>query len=113
MRRGRLAILLLIAIPGLALASVPRGPAFLTFIDPEPEPRLAKPLDRWPNEQDLARLKSVEGKPRRVVLRLLGHPSAVERRADGEEVWDYPWCARCRVWIKGGVCTGTFYTAGY
>jgi hypothetical protein len=47
------------------------------------------------------------------VLRLLGHPCAVERRADGTEVWDYPWHAACRVWLKGGVCTGTFYTGGY
>jgi hypothetical protein len=37
----------------------------------------------------------------------------VQRRADGTEVWDYPWLAACQVWIKNGVCTDTFYTGGY
>jgi hypothetical protein len=61
----------------------------------------------------MARLQSVEGKPKAAILQVLGHPSRVDRRPDGEEVWDYPWCAACRVWIRKGVCTGTFYTAGY
>jgi hypothetical protein len=74
---------------------------------------LARPPSRWPNAADLARLRFVEGKPRTVVLLVLGHPSRVEARPDGEEVWDYPWCAACRVWFRSGVCTGTFYTAGY
>jgi hypothetical protein len=79
----------------------------------KPDPTRARPLDRWPNAVDLARLQSVEGKPKAVILQVLGHPSRVERRPDGEEVWDYPWCAACRVWIRKGVCTGTFYTGGY
>ncbi len=76
-------------------------------------PRMPREPSSWPTAADLARLKSVEGKPRAVVLRVLGPPSKIERRPRGEEVWDYPWLAACRVWIRDGVCTGTFYTAGY
>ena len=79
----------------------------------ELDPTEAQELGRWPNDADLARLQSVEGKPRAVILQVLGHPSRVERRPDGEEVWDYPWCAACRVWIRKGLCRETFYTAGY
>jgi hypothetical protein len=82
-------------------------------IEAEPDPSRSRRLDRWPNDANLARLQSVEGQSKAVILRVLGHPSRVERRPDGEEVWDYPWLAACRVWIRRGVCTGTFYTAGY
>jgi hypothetical protein len=81
--------------------------------DPEPDPTRAKELDHWADETDLARLKSVEGKSKAVILRVLGHPSGVERRPDGEDLWTYPWCAVCCVRIRNGVCTSTFYTAGY
>jgi hypothetical protein len=107
MIRGVLAVLALLSPSDLGDSG--RGAAVGTG----PDPRLARPLGRWPNAADLARLASVEGKPRAVVLRVLGHPCRVERRPDGEEVWDYPWCAACRVWIRSGVCTGTFYTGGY
>jgi hypothetical protein len=73
----------------------------------------AKSLERWPNEADLAKLQSIERKPTWKILQVLGHPSAVERRPDGTETWDYPWLAVCRVWIRHGVCTGTFYTGGW
>ena len=79
----------------------------------EPDPSKARALDRWPNDEDLARLKSVEGRTRADALRILGHPSAVERRADGTEVWTYPWLACCQVHFTGGVADWTFYTAGY
>jgi hypothetical protein len=88
-------------------------PGDRAVIEAEPDTRLARALDRWPNGGDLARLQSVEGKSKAVVLRVLGHPSRVERRPDNEEIWDYPWCAACRVWIRKGVCTGACYTAGY
>jgi hypothetical protein len=94
-------------------SSGPRQPGVHGVAEAEPDPTQARPLDRWPNAVDLARLQSVEGKPKAVILRVLGHPMWVERRPDGEELWDYPWCAACRVWIRNGVCTGTFYTAGY
>jgi len=79
----------------------------------EPDPTLARELRRWPNADDLARLQSVEGKPKAVILQVLGHPRSVKRRPDGEEVWDYPWCAACRVWVRKGICTETFYIGGY
>jgi hypothetical protein len=93
--------------------SGPRAPSAQVAVAAEPDPARARPLDRWPDAADLARLQSVEGKPKAVILRLLGHPARVERRPGGEEVWDYPWCAACRVWVRNGACTGTFYTAGY
>jgi hypothetical protein len=79
----------------------------------EPDPRRAKALGRWADDRDLARLKSVEGKPKRKVLEVLGHPSAVKKGPNGTEVWEYPWLAACRVSIRKGICTETFYTAGY
>ncbi|HEY1380735.1 MAG TPA: hypothetical protein VGF55_28290 [Gemmataceae bacterium] len=83
------------------------------LVEAAPDPRRAVALDHAPTAADLDRLRSVEGKPAAVVLRVLGHPYQVERRPDGEEVWDYRWCAACRVWVRKGVCTGTFYTGGY
>ncbi len=113
MPRIILAGLLLAVYVGAGDLSDPWQPSLDVVIEAEPEPRLARELDRWPNINDLTRLQSVEGKPKVIVLQVLGHPCRVERRPDGEEVWDYPWCASCTVWICNGVCTGTFYTAGY
>jgi hypothetical protein len=113
MARTFLAALLLTALVGSGDCSGPRQASPRAVVEAEPDPSRARPLERWPNAPDLARLQSVEGKPKAVILQVLGHPSRVERRPDGEEVWDYPWCAACRVWIRRGVCTGTFYTAGY
>jgi hypothetical protein len=113
MIRSNLTVLALVTVFASAAPCDLGDPARWAAIETEPDPRQARALDRSPNAADLARLRSVEGKPRAVVLRVLGHPSRVERRPDGEEVWDYPWCAACRVWIRGGVCTGTFYTGGY
>jgi hypothetical protein len=79
----------------------------------QPDTTKAKRLERWPTHQDLAKLESAEGKPRWLVLVILGHPSSVERRADGVEVWGYPWLAWCEVRFRNGMCTETFYTAGY
>jgi hypothetical protein len=106
----------LTALVGTGRTPAPRHPDAEDSRDAaeaRPDPSLARELGRWPNAGDLARLKSVEGKRAGVVLRVLGHPSRVERRPGGEEVWDYPWCATCRVRLRGGVCTGTFYTGGY
>jgi hypothetical protein len=113
MARTFLAALLLTAFVGPGDSSGPRPPSAQVVVEQEPDPSRARPLDRWPTAADLARLQSVEGKPKAVILRVLGHPARVERRPDGEEVWDYPWCAACRVWVRKGVCAATFYTAGY
>jgi hypothetical protein len=114
MRRSILALLLLLAAVAAGLPSAPRvSPAAAPPGEVEPDVCKARPLDRWPSDEDLAKLASVEGQPRRRVLEVLGHPCGVDRRPDGVEVWDYPWVAACRVWIKNGVCTGTFCTGGY
>jgi hypothetical protein len=111
-RRFLAALALVTVFASLTLCDVePSGDWAL--VEAQPDPRQAIELAHWPNAADLDRLQSVEGKPKAVILRVLGHPYRVERRPDGEEVWDYPWCAACRVWIRKGVCTGTFYTAGY
>jgi hypothetical protein len=112
MARTFLAAVLLAAFAGIGDPSAPARPA-PPPAESEPDPSRSVPLDRWPNDADLTRLRSAEGKPKATVLRVLGHPSRVERRPDGAEVWHYPWCASCRVWIRKGVCTGTFYTSGY
>jgi hypothetical protein len=113
MARPFLIALLFSAFVASGNSSGPRQPSHKLVLETEPDPSRARRLDHWPNVADLARLQSVEGKPKAVVLRILGHPAIVNRRPNGEEVWDYPWCAACRVWIRKGVCTGTFYTAGY
>jgi hypothetical protein len=113
MVRSFLAALALVTVFASAAPSDVERPRHWAAVAAEPDPRLARPLERWPDAADLARLRSVEGKPKAVVLRVLGHPSRVERRPGQEEVWDYPWCAACRVWFRKGLCTGTFYTAGY
>ncbi len=113
MSRALLAALLLTVLAGPGGSSGLRQPAPRVAAEAEPDPSRARPLDRWPTAADLARLQSVEGKSKAVILRVLGHPARVARRPGGEEVWDYPWCAACRVWIRRGVCTGTFYTGGY
>ena len=113
MARAFLAAVLLSACAVPGDSSGPRQPSAQVAVEAEPDPARARPLDRWPDAADLARLQSVEGKPKAVILRVLGHPARVERRPDGAEVWDYPWCAACRVWVRDGACTGTFYTAGY
>src|SRR5579872_1465552 len=106
-------VLLLASLSGAGPAPI-CGPAAIALVThQQADINKAVPLGRWANAQDVARLQAVEGKPRWMVLLILGHPSAVERHADGVEVWDYPWFAVCRVWFKNGVCTGTFYSAGY
>jgi hypothetical protein len=113
MTRIILAGLLLMVLVGTGDSSGPPQPNSEVVIEAEPDPAQARELDHWPNDEDLARLRSVEGKPKAVILRVLGHPKSVERRPGGEEVWEYPWCAYCCVWIRRRVCTGTFYTAGW
>jgi hypothetical protein len=113
MPRTVLALLLIGAFGGPRDSSGPGQLSPQVVKEPFADPSRAQSLNRWPNGVDLARFQSVEGKPKAVVLEILGHPSRVERRPDGEEVWDYPWLAACRVSIRKGVCFGTFYTAGY
>jgi hypothetical protein len=113
MPRHTIVLLVVVVAVGVGVAGLPPPPAPPGPTESEPDTRKARQLDHWPNARDLDRLKSVEGKSRAQVIRVLGHPKQVERRPDGTEVWDYPWLAACRVWIKGGVCTGTFYTSGY
>jgi outer membrane protein assembly factor BamE (lipoprotein component of BamABCDE complex) len=113
MARTFLAALLLTTCVGSGHSSGPRQPGSQVAVEAEPDTTRARPLDRSPNAADLARLDSVRGRHKREILLVLGHPSVVDRRPDGEEVWDYPWSAACQVWIRKGVCTGTFYTGGY
>jgi hypothetical protein len=113
MTRKLLALLLITLLLGTGESSGPKQPSTKVAIEVEPDPTQARELGRWPTEDELSRLQSVEGKSKAVILQILGHPSRVERRPDGEEVWDYPWPAACRVWIRKGVCTGTYYTSGW
>ena len=106
-------LLMLASCTAPGLAPLP-GPAAIALVaQQQPDTRKTRELGRWPNAQDIAKLQAVEGKPRWMVLLIIGHPSRVERRANGDEVWDYPWVAACHVRFKNGVCTSTFYTAGY
>jgi outer membrane protein assembly factor BamE (lipoprotein component of BamABCDE complex) len=79
----------------------------------EPDTSLAKPLGRWPNDEDLARLESTKGKTKAEVLAILGHPKKVSFNPEGVEMWDYPWLAVCRIWLKNGIVSNTYYDAGY
>ena len=108
-----LAVLVLLATVAVGGSSVPRPRSPTVVMENEPDTRKARPLKSWPTEQDLARLNSAKGRSRAGVLALLGHPCAVERRANGVEEWAYPWVAGCRVRFEKGVCTGTFYTGGF
>jgi hypothetical protein len=111
MHRSLLAFLLLLTTVAAGILSLPHGWSSLALVrEPRPDTSKAK---HWPNAEDIAKLESVAGQPKWNVLQVLGHPSAVGRRPDGTEVWDYPWYAACRVWIKNGVCAGTYYTGGY
>jgi hypothetical protein len=112
MLRTALALLLIGTFGGPGDSSGPGQLSPQVVKEATSDPSRAQSLNRWPNGVDLARLQSVEGRPKAVVLEILGHPSRVERRPDGED-WDYPWLAACRVSIRKGVCTGTFYTPGY
>lgn len=56
---------------------------------------------------------SVHGLPAANVLERLGHPNHVERQSDGRARWDYSWPSAAAVYFRGGLVTGTFYTAGY
>jgi hypothetical protein len=107
------ALFLLASCAGTGLRPGPGLAAVVLVAHQQPDTSRARELGRWANAQDIAKLQSAQGKPQWVVLLLLGHPARVEMKADGEEVWDYPWRAACRVWFTKGVCTGTFYTAGY
>jgi hypothetical protein len=111
--RWGLAVFALLSASSSASLSRPERPANLSVIGPQPDPRQASAVGLCPTAADLARLRSVEGKPQAVVLRTLGHPIRVVRRADGSEVWQYSWMAACEVYIHWGKCTGTFYTGGY
>jgi hypothetical protein len=113
MVRSSLAALALVTVFASAAPSDVGKPGNWAAVEPGPDPRLARPLGRWPNAADLARLRSVEGRPKAVLLRVLGHPSEVWRRPDGAEVWDYPWPGVCWVWVRNGACTDTLYFAGY
>ncbi len=104
---------LLLLFAGSVDSSGPRQPGSQAVTEAEPDPRKARALDRWPNDEDLARLESVKGKPKVVILQVLGHPYRIQRKPDGEEVWIYPWSAYCEVKVRNNVCTDTFYTGGY
>jgi len=113
MFRRTIAMLLVGMSVGVGVICVLRQPALSAPKDTEPDPTQSKPLDHTPDDEDLARLRSVEGKPKEQVIQVLGHPRKVERQADGTEAWDYDWSAGCRVWIRNDVCTGTYYDGGY
>src|SRR5438874_2037485 len=84
-------LLVLGLTPAPALPSGPDALPSQLVKEEEPDPRQVSPVGLCPGEEDLARLKSVEGAPRGKVLRVLGHPRAVKWKKDGTEVWDYPW----------------------
>lgn len=105
---ARLSVLLIVSAAGMLTGQRGRVGG-----DPTPNAVAVADIDRRPTDADLSRLKSVEGAPSERVVRVLGRPRTVTRRPDGTEVWDYGWPAACRVWLKDGVCVGTFYTAGY
>jgi hypothetical protein len=89
MHRSLLALLILLTTVAAGTPSVPPGwPSAALVWEAQPDTSKAKPLKRWPNAQDIAELKSLEGKPTWRVLQVLGHPSAVGRRPDGTQVWD-------------------------
>jgi hypothetical protein len=111
--RWGLALFVLLSASSGASLSRPERPANLSVIGPQPDPRQASAVGLCPETADLAKLRSVEGKPQAVVLQTLGHPMHVVRRADGSEVWQYPWIAVCEVYIQRGKCTGAFYSGGY
>ena len=111
MLRFMLAALLTASIMPV-LASGPLPPQ-LDLANDEPNPQLARPLDHRPNASDLARLRSVMGKPKADILKTLGHPFRVRRPHAGLEIWDYPWQAQCCLWLSDGVCTSYFYTDGF
>jgi hypothetical protein len=90
MTRVILVALLLSAFVGSGDSSGPRLPSAQVAVEAEPDPTQARELNRWANAVDLAMLQSVQGKPKSVILQVLGHPSRVERRPDGEKVWWYP-----------------------
>jgi hypothetical protein len=113
MLRFAIASIVISTVLGCGTSSSTHHSAAQLDLQDEPDITKSKPLDRWPDREDLQRLKSVEGKSKREVIRALGHPCKVSRQPDGTEIWDYPWLAACRVWIKDGKCSGTFYTAGY
>jgi hypothetical protein len=81
--------------------------------DARPDPRQSVPLDHWATEADIKRLESVKGRTAAETIRILGHPMSVDRHEGGKEIWDYDWCASCRVWLKNGVVEDVFYTAGW
>jgi hypothetical protein len=103
-------VTLLFHFAGLAPRSVA---ATAALIRQQPDISKASDLGRWPNERDLARLGMAEGKPRWVVLLILGHPNRIDRSREGLETWTYPWCAGCILWFYEDACIATFYTAGY
>ena len=107
MRTTLLAVCLSTVTALAGVTTIPREDAS------RPNPKLAKPLKRWPNELDIKRLESVKGLRASEVLKALGHPCRVERQKDGDERWIYPWLAFASVSLHNGVATGTFYTAGF
>jgi hypothetical protein len=113
MTRIALAAFLLFIFAGIGDSSSRPPPVCPATVEFEPDTTRASKNVICPNAGDLARLQSVKGKPKAVVLQVLGHPSRVERRSNNEEVWHYPWSAACCVWIRDDFCTGTFYTGGY
>jgi hypothetical protein len=108
-----MAVFALLSAGGADSWSKPERFADPSMIGPQPDPCHASAIGLCPTAADLARLRSVEGKSQAVVLQTLGHPNRVVRRADGSEVWQYPWMAACEVYVHQGKCTGTFYTGGY
>ena len=85
MVRCFLSLLALLAFAAVAAPSSER-PSGARRCDLEPDTSKVGPA-LCPTAADLARLQSVEGKPKRMVLAVLGHPSAVKRRPDGTEEW--------------------------
>ena len=67
---------------------------------------------KFPTEDDLARLESVEGKSAAEVVSILGEPERIETRGT-QRRWIYPWLASCYVTLEDGIVVNTFYSSGY
>jgi hypothetical protein len=113
MTRLAIALFVLGLAPSIGMRADSARISFTINRDDEPDPRLCDRKGLCPDTKDLERLKSVEGKPKWQIIRTLGHPMRVGCDKNGADVWEYPWMARCQVWIKDGVCIRTFYTGGY
>ena len=78
-----------------------------------PDPSKAVQLRDWASKEQSDRFHSVKGLTRGQILRTIGHPYSVVKRADGREVWHYLWGVDWEISLVDGVCTFTHSNDGY